>query len=127
MTNNEGGQKAFDLEERTGKFGAEIVKFAKTIPVSPVSTSLISQLVRAGTSVGANYCEANNALSRKDFLLKIGISKKESRETLHWLRMVVAAFPELRETASKHWKEAHELNLIFAAIVNKTRQNANQL
>ncbi len=77
--------KKFDLEDRTGKFGEEVLKFGKTIPVTPIGAPLISQLVRAATSVGANYCEANNAVSKKDFLLKIGLCKKESAEAKHWL------------------------------------------
>ncbi|MEA3560879.1 MAG: four helix bundle protein [Candidatus Omnitrophota bacterium] len=109
----------YDLEERTAKFGEEIIKFAKKIPKNVVSTSLIGQLVDAGTSVGANYCEADDAESRKDFRHKIGICKKEARETKHWLRMIAVACPELKEEAMKHWSEAKELNLIFNAIVNK--------
>ena len=110
----------FDLEERTAVFGEDIVKFAKTIPKSPVSSPLISQLVRAGTSVGANYCEADDAETKKDFRHKIGLCRKESRETKHWLRMVVAAVPDLRKPAKPLWIEAKELNLIFATIRRNT-------
>ena len=63
----------FDLEERTAVFGEAVVRFAKTIPKNPVTAPLIGQLVRAGTSVGANYCEADDAVSKKDFTNKIGI------------------------------------------------------
>ena len=115
----------YDLEERTAKFGEEIVKFAKKIPKNSVTIPLITQLVKSGTSVGANYCEADDAESSKDFQHKIGICKKEARETKHWLRMIVIAVPELKEEARKHWKEAHELNLIFNAIVNSTNKNKN--
>lgn len=113
----------YDLEERTAKFGEEIIEFAKKIPRNSVTVSLISQLVRAGTSVGANYCEADNACSKKDFVNKIALCKKESRETNHWLRMIAKAEETLKGEAWRHLvKEAQELNLIFAAIVNKCRK-----
>lgn len=111
----------FDLEERTARFGEEIIKFAKKIPVNLVTERLIPQLVAAGTSVGSNYCEADDAESGKDFKHKIGISKKEARESKHWLRMVATTCPELKEGARKLWREANELNLIFNAIVKKIK------
>jgi len=79
----------YDLEERTAKFGEEIIKFAKKIPKDSVTIPLISQLVKSGTSIGANYCEADDAESNRDFQHKIGICKKEARESKHWLRMIV--------------------------------------
>jgi len=112
-------KRKYDLEERTAKFGEEIIKFSSKIPKNAVTLPLISQLVRAGTSVGANYCEADDAESKQDFKHKIGICKKESRETKHWLRMIVTATPELKENARELWQKAKELNLIFNAIVNK--------
>lgn len=122
MTNKSITKKKFDLEERTAKFGEEIVKFAKKIPENPVTKPLISQLVRAGTSVGANYCEADDAESKQDFKHKIGICKKEARETKHWLRIIATAVPELKEEIRKLWQEAKELNLIFNSIVNKLKE-----
>jgi four helix bundle protein len=113
----------YDLEERTGKFGEDIIKFANQIPKNEVTKPLISQLVRAGTSVGANYCEADCAETKKDFEHKIGICKKESKETKHWLRMIAEAVPNLKENCRTCWREATELNLIFCAIVNKSRKN----
>jgi four helix bundle protein len=74
-------------------------------------------LIRSGTSVGANYCEADDAESKNDFKHKIGICKKEARESKHWLRMIVTAIPELRDDAAVLWQEAKELNLIFNAII----------
>jgi four helix bundle protein len=111
----------FDLEERTAKFGSAVILFAKTIPDTPVARPLTPQLVRAATSIGANYCEADDAESRKDFLHKLGICKKEAHETKHWLRMVAVAAPELRAESRTLWREARELNLIFNAIMRKTR------
>ena len=80
--------KPYDLEERTGRFGEVLIAFAKRIPANLVTEPLIPQLVRAGTSVGANYCEADDAGSKKEFCYRISICKRESRETKHWLRMV---------------------------------------
>jgi four helix bundle protein len=114
------GEPAFDLEERTAQFGEAVIHFAQTVTKNPVATPLISQLVRAGTSVGANYCEADDAVSKKDFKNKIGTCRKEARETKLWLRMIAAAEPELKIEARKLWQEAKELHLIFAAIWRKS-------
>ena len=115
----EESNKIYDLEERTGKFGENIIEFAKLIPRNVITIPLIGQLVKAGTSVGANYCEADDAESKKDFRHKIGICKKESRETKFFLRMVVKAVSSLARDASPLIQEAKELNLIFAAIRRK--------
>ena len=72
--------------------------------------------MRAGTSVGANYCEADDSESKKDFRHKIGLCRKESRETKYWLRMIAVAEPALKDDARALWQEAKELNLIFGAI-----------
>jgi four helix bundle protein len=117
---NPNGKLAFDLEERTAQFGEAVIRFAKTIPKNPVTTPLISQLVRAGTSVGANYCEADDAVSKKDFKNKIGTCRKEARETKLWLRLIAAAEPDLKTEARKLWQEAKELHLIFAVIWRKS-------
>ena len=79
-------------------------------------------MVKAGTSVGANYCGADCAESEKDFEHKLGFCKKESKESKHWLRMIAVAVPELKDEARILWQEANELNLIFSSIVNKSRQ-----
>lgn len=115
--------KIYDLEERTAKFGEAIIDFAKKIPKDDISRPLIVQLVRSGTSIGSNYCEADAAESRKDFEHKLGISKKEAKETKHWLRMIARAVPSLKDEAKKLWKESNELQLIFIAIVKKSRAN----
>jgi four helix bundle protein len=109
-------EKPYDLEERTALFGEAIIEFAKKIPVNLVTMRLIPQLVAAGTSVGANYCEADDAVSKKDFRHKISISKREARETKFFLRMVVKAVAKLREEAKPLWQEAKEFQLISAEI-----------
>ena len=108
--------RRFDLEERTARFGESVIIFARRVSVNPVTGPLISQLVRSATSIGANYCEADDAESKKDFRHKIGICRKEARETKYWLRMIASAEPSLKENARKLWQEAKELNLIFGAI-----------
>lgn len=118
MSNDEAGsrRKVFDLDERTALFGESVIAFAKRIPMNPVTEPLIRQLVRSATSIGANYCEADDAGSRKEFRYRISIAKREARESKHWLRMIAAAAPELKDEARTHWKESKELHLIFAAI-----------
>lgn len=100
-------------------FGEAIIKFAKRVPRNEVTIPLIGQVVRSATSIGANYCEADDAVSKKEFRHKIGTCKKEARETKHWLRMIVPAEDEMRSSARPLWQEAKELHLIFAAIFRK--------
>src|SRR5580698_8336194 len=99
MTNDEARmpKQKYDLEERCAAFGEAVIGFAKRVPVSPVARPLVDQLVRAATSVGANYCEADDAESKKDFRHKIGVCRKESKETKYWLRMVAVAADEVRD------------------------------
>jgi len=112
-------QTGFDLEERTAKFGEAVIKLVHGIKQNAINRPLNTQLVKCATSIGANYCEANNAESRADFKHKIGICKKESRESIRFLRMMATAVPEIKEQASLLYKEARELNLIFASISKK--------
>ena len=106
----------YDLEERTAKFGENAIDFVKNLRETTVNKPLISQLVRSATSIGANYMEANQASSKKDFKNKIHICRKESNETKHWLRMISRANPDKKEYCRRFWKEAHELTLIFSKI-----------
>ena len=114
-------QQAFDLEERTAKFGEAIIRFVKKMPQNPVNNRLIDQLVGCGTSVGGNYCEADDAVSKKEFLNKIGTCKKEAKETKFFLRMAAAAEPGMKDAARELWREAKELLLIFSAIYRNGR------
>ncbi|MCJ7575302.1 MAG: four helix bundle protein [Dehalococcoidia bacterium] len=114
---NPNGKRKYDLEERTAQFGEAIIELVKTFPQNPINSPLISQIVRAATSIGANYMEADGAESRKDFQHKISICKKEAKETKHWLRMTAKANPTRRDECQKLWKEAQELSLIFASIL----------
>ena len=109
----------FDLEERTSIFGESIVRFAKKIPRAPGNDRLISQLVGCGTSVGANYCEANERVSKKDFRNTIGRCVKEAKETKYFLRLIAAAEPQLATEARTLYREAKELHLIFATMFRR--------
>ncbi len=114
--NETGDHARFDLEERTARFGEAVIAFAKRVRLTEISKPLIGQLIRAATSVGANYVEADDADSKKDFRFKIGLCRREAREAKHWLRMLVAAEPDLSSDARALWREAKELNLIFGKI-----------
>lgn len=111
----------YDLEERTAKLGEEIISFAKTLKESSVNSPLIRQIVKSSTSVGANYCEANNSSSKKDFRNKIFICKKEASETKHWLRMIAKANQERKDECKQLWKEANELTMIFSKIISSLK------
>ena len=119
--NGESSEKKvkYDLEERTARFGEAIIRFAKRIPQNPVNNRVIEQLVGAGTRVGANYCEADDAVSKKDFRNKIGTCRKEAKEAKFFLRMVATAEEDLRSEARTLWQEAKELHLIFCSIFRK--------
>jgi four helix bundle protein len=124
----------YDLGERTAKFGKDIIRldcafksieFAKSLPDTPVNRSLISQIIRSSTSIGANYMEADCAESKKDFRHKIGLCKKESKETTHWLRMlrmIAKANSTSKIKCREFWQEAHEFTLIFSSILNKNKK-----
>jgi four helix bundle protein len=117
-----GERHPFDLEERTARFGEAIIWFAKKIPRSPRNDRLIDQVVGCGTSVGANYCEANEGVSKKDFRFTIARCKKEAKETKYFLRMIAASEPTLAAEARPLFREATELHLIFASIYRKTAE-----
>jgi four helix bundle protein len=117
--------RKFDLTERTARFGEAVLRFARQIRVDVVSSPLIRQLVRAATSIGANYAEADEASSKKEFRYRINVCVRESRETKHWLRMMAIASPDHKETARRMWKEADELNRIFATIHRRSRPPSN--
>ncbi len=108
-----------ELEKRATRFGEAVVRFARRIPRGPVTDRLIDQLVGAATSLGANYCEADNAVSGKDFKNRIGTCRKESRETMFFLRMIATAEPSLATEARQLWRKAREINLIFDSIWRK--------
>ena len=110
------GDRTYDLEERTALFAERVIDFALEVERNAVTLPLITQLVRAGTSIGANYCEADDAESKKDFRHKIGLCRKEARETKYWFRMIARSAPKSKRPARSLWIEAKELHLIFSKI-----------
>lgn len=110
----------YDLLERTAKFGEAVIRFVKRIPQNPVNNRLIDQLVGCGTSVGANYWEADDAVSMKDFRNRIGTCRKEAKEAKFFIRMIALAVEELKPDARVLWQEAKELHLIFCKILRNT-------
>jgi len=108
----------YDLEERVILFSQFLLETLKIVQIDYISRPIVDQLIRSGTSIGANYCEANNAASKKDFRNKIYISKKEAQETKYWLRLLADCCPEKKESIRKLWKETHELTCIFQKIIN---------
>ena len=111
-------QITYDLEERTAKFSENVIEFCKTLPHTIINRPLINQLVRSGTSIGANYAEANAASSKRDFRNKIFLCKKETQETKYWLRMVVKSNPDKKYNIEVLQQECQELVLIFGKIVS---------
>jgi len=91
----------YDLEERTAKFGEDVIMQGRTIKQDAITRPILSQIVRSATSVGANYCEANGASLKKDFRNKIFICKKEIQETKHWLRMLAVSVSERKDNIRK--------------------------
>ena len=112
----------FDLEERTAIFGERIIELVQSLPENNINDVLVKQIVRSGTSVGANYMEADSAGSKKDFKYKIDICRKEAKETKHWLRMIAKANPKAKKAIRSVWQEAHELTLIFSSIAASCRK-----
>jgi four helix bundle protein len=115
-------KKKYDLEERTSLFGEAVIIFLSKLPKNQTNNTLVGQLVRSATSVGANYMEADCAESKKDFCHKIMICKKEAKETTYWLRMVACANPDLVDACNDLKKEAHEFILIFSSIIRSAKE-----
>jgi four helix bundle protein len=110
--------KKFDLEERTLTFAKQVIAFVNTLEKSIANIEIIKQLVRSSGSVGANYIEANEALSKKDFVLRIKICRKEAKETCYWLKLVICTQDKEKERAGL-LQESTELMKIFGSILAK--------
>ncbi|MDO8589759.1 MAG: four helix bundle protein [bacterium] len=116
--------RKYDLEERTALFGESVIKLCRNIKQDNVIYPIVGQLIRSSTSIGANYMEANGASSKKDFVSKIFICKKESQETKHWLRMLNSCGIEsISLNLSPMQKECQELIFIFTKIASSSRAN----
>ena len=107
----------YDLEPRTKQLSKDVLDLLIKITGNDINRNIILQLSRSVTSVAANYCEANNASSKKDFKNKIFICKKEIQETKYWMELLARTNPEHKDELRKLWKETHELTLIFNKII----------
>ena len=114
--------RQYDLEERTTRFAEAIIDFVKKLPRNPVNNALIEQIVRSAGSVGANYSEATEAESKKDFQHKIAICKKEIKESRHWLILLLKANQEYKNDLRILWQESQELLLIMAKSLSTSKK-----
>jgi four helix bundle protein len=112
-----------DLFERTALFGESVIEFCPGLPTTPVTAPWITQFVKSGTSLGADYGEADEAETKPDFRHKIALRRKEAKETKHWCRMLAKVSGKQADTLRELWREAHELHLIFCKIIRTTDAN----
>lgn len=112
-------KKPVDLETRTTNFSKEVLLFIKTLPFNELTKSILAQLIRSVTSIGANYMEADGAESKKDFRHSISRCKKEAKESRYWFHMLAVVLPEHSAKLREFWKESEELIRIFGAILSK--------
>jgi len=111
--------KKYNLEERIFILSKKVLMLCKTLPENTISRPLISQLVRSATSIGANYMEANGSVSIKDLINKICIARKEAKETLYWVRLLMFLFVEKINEFQLIFQETQELVFIFSSIIKK--------
>ena len=123
MTEIQNSKPVYDLEERTFRFAKAVRLFVKTLPKAMANTEDGKQVIRASGSVGANYIEANESLGKKDFLMRIKISRKEAKESAYWLRLINET-NKLNNTdeALRLIQEANELKKIFSSILEKSKR-----
>jgi four helix bundle protein len=120
----EEGKKVYDLEERTLQFSKRIITLINALPKNDINRTLGNQCVRSGTSVGANYREANDAIGDKDFLMRLRISRKEAKETKYWLELIIMNNPELTSRMAPLLQENEELIKILSKIISNRTHKA---
>ena len=113
--------RVFDLEKRTTEFAKAVVRLCMKLPRNPINDRLVSQVIGSSGSVGANYREANDALGKKDFSQRMKISRREAKETLHWLELIWEANKNVEAQILPLIKEADELKRILSSIIEKTK------
>lgn len=109
----------FDLEKRTTDMAKRIIRLCHALPRNSMNNRLVGQIVGSAGSIGANYREANDSLGKKDFLMRIKISRKESKETLHWLELISEANPHLKKRMLNLFIECNEIKNILSSIIRK--------
>ena len=112
-------KRLFDLEERTLHFSKDVAKFCKLLSADAVNREYITQVIRSSGSVGANYIEANEALSKKDFMMRIKICRKEAKETIYWLTLIAHCNEVDKQISAALIQEATELKKIFSSLLKK--------
>ncbi|MFA7653492.1 MAG: four helix bundle protein [Candidatus Magasanikbacteria bacterium] len=117
MTNS----KHYDLEDRTLEFGKRIIRMCKSLPCSIVNNKLVDQVMRSGTSIGANYREANETETKKDLQFRLRISRKEGKETIYWLELIIESNPNFKKRIEPLLQETIELVKIISTIIEKTK------
>ncbi len=123
MQNIQVEKKVFDLEVRTRNFAKQTIMLLRSLKQNAINQRIIGQLVGSSGSIGANYCEALESESRKDFVHKILIAKKEIKETRHWLELLAVAEPAIEDRIKLLNKECNELLLIFSKTINTAKAN----
>ena len=122
MTKNQNSKPVYDPEERTFQFAKDVRLFVKSLPKTIANIEDGKQLIKASGSVGANYIEANESLGKKDFLMRIRISRKEAKESAYWLRLINETNElENAAEAARLIQEANELKKIFSSILEKSK------
>ena len=121
MDKTQNTNKYRDLEERTTDFAKRVIRLCKELPRDTINRRLVDQIIRSSGSVGANYREANEAISKKDFLHRLRISRKEAKETEHWLELIKEANPEFSERMNELFQEIKEIRNILSAIIEKSK------
>jgi len=109
----------FDLEDRSTEFAKRVVRLCTSLPKNSINNRLTGQAVGSAGSVGANYREANDALGKKDLIMRMKISRKEAKETMHWLELIEEANPELKSRMQDIKQEALEMKNILSSIISK--------
>ncbi len=120
MVNNQNFTKRYDLEDRSTEFARRIIRLCKELPKNPMNDRLIGQIVGSAGSIGANYREANDALGKRDFIHRLKIARKESKETMHWLILIEEANEQFKSRMENLHREAQELRNILSAIIKKS-------
>ena len=110
----------YNLSERTLNFSKNIIQLCKKLPKNNINNPIVSQIVRSATSIGANYCEANDSLGKKDFIMRLRIARKEAKETSYWLEIILKLDRELKLEIEKSIKECIEIRNILSSIISKS-------
>lgn len=121
---NSASNKIFDIKERTFRFGVEVVRLVLTLPRNPAGFAISGQLVRSGTSIGANVIEAQNCGTKKEFTYTLTISLKEARETEYWLKIINEVKLADQDSVNKLLMEVNELIKILTSIIKKSKLNS---